>query len=82
MTEQDVSERVRALLSRKFKVPSATLVPACSLYKDLNADSADMVEIMEGVEEEFKLAMLPEEESRIRTVGDLTQFVLKQMRTE
>ena len=78
MTEREVSEKLALILSRKFNVPREKLVPACSLFKDLDADSVAMVELMEEVEQAFNLTMQTAVESRVRTVGDLTKYVMEQ----
>jgi acyl carrier protein len=54
--------------------PPGQIKPESSLREDLGADSLDSVEIVMQLEDKFDFR-LPEEGEKIRTVGDLVNFI-------
>lgn len=52
-------------------------VKAETSFEELNADSLDMVELIMAFEKKFKLDIPDEEEEKIRTVGDIVNYISK-----
>lgn len=46
-----------------------------NIYKDLSADSLDIVEIIMAIEEEFGIWTDDKEVEKVRTVGDLIRLI-------
>ena len=70
-------ERLRALLARDFGLKPEVLQPGASL-ESMDIDSLRLLEILFGVEEEFKIAVPSEQaelRARVKTLGDLAAYV-------
>ena len=70
----DLSEKIKSILSEHLSVDSADLADNTS-FDDLNADSLDVVEIIMALEEEFDIEIPDEDAEKIRTVGDVTEYI-------
>jgi acyl carrier protein len=70
-------ERLQALLARDFDFKTEALRPDATL-ESLEIDSLRMLEILFGVEEEFKV-LVPSEQAplaeRLKTLADLAAYI-------
>ena len=48
-------------------------------FEDIDADSLDVVELVMALEEEFNLEIADEEVEKIKTVGDIVNYIEKQI---
>jgi acyl carrier protein len=70
-------ERLQALLERDFELPAALVQPPARL-EALQVDSLRMLEILFGVEDEFKITVgsnQAELKARLQTVDDLVRYI-------
>ena len=70
-------ERLQALLARDFDLAPAVLVEDATL-ESLDIDSLRMIEILFSVEDTFGITVPAEQaeiRARVRTLGDLAQYV-------
>jgi acyl carrier protein len=70
-------ERLQAMLQRDFDLAADALVPAATL-ESLEIDSLRMIEILFSIEEAFGITVSAEQaeiRTRVRTLGDLAQYV-------
>ncbi|MBN20926.1 MAG: acyl carrier protein [Bdellovibrionaceae bacterium] len=70
-----VEERVKNIICDQLAVESEKVVAAASFIEDLGADSLDIVELVMTMEEEFDLDIPDEDAEKIKTVGDVTQYI-------
>ena len=70
----DVSDKIKAIISENLSVDQADLADNTS-FDDLNADSLDVVELIMSLEEEFDIEIPDEDAEKIRTVGDVTEYI-------
>lgn len=76
MTEAQIVERINAALAEEFELAPEAMVPEANIYEDLGLDSLDTVDMVIVLEGEFGFKIREEEEIRkIRTLGDIHQFV-------
>ena len=75
MTVTAVAERVRSALARELRRDPASITPDQALREDLGLNSLDAIELMFKVEEEFDIEIPDADLQRLRTVGDLTQYL-------
>jgi acyl carrier protein len=73
-------ERLQKVIAEQLGVDREAVVPSASLIEDLNADSADLAELMSYIELEFSTNIfkfeIPDEEiERIVTVQDIIDLL-------
>ncbi len=67
--------RVIPLLVKNLSVDAAKVEDRSSFMEDFGADSLDVVELVMGLEEEFKITIPDTEAEKIKTVGDLLDYL-------
>ncbi|MSR09860.1 MAG: acyl carrier protein [Gammaproteobacteria bacterium] len=70
MTE-DLFETVRDVLAEEFEIPRASIVREANLYKDLNIDSIDAIDLIVRLREITGKQVPPDRFKAVRTVGDV-----------
>ncbi len=77
MTEQEIVEKINSALAEEFELDLADMTPEAGIYEDLGLDSLDTVDMVIVLEGEFGFKIREEEEIRkIRTLGDIHNFVM------
>ena len=69
-----LSDKIKSILSAQLSVEPADLADSTS-FDELNADSLDVVELIMALEEEFDIEIPDEDAEKIRTVGDVTEYI-------
>ena len=69
-----VLEKIRDLSAEQFSVPKEEITEETT-FKELEADSLDLVELIMAIEEEFDLQVADEDVEGIATVGDVVEYV-------
>ena len=75
MTEQEIFEKVKAVIADKLQVEPEKVTLEARFIEDLGADSMDTVELIMGLEDEFGLEISDEEAEKIRTVKDAVEYI-------
>jgi len=70
-----IEERVKNIVVEQLGVKPEQVVPEASLIDDLGADSLDTVELVMALEEEFETEIPDEEAEKIRTVGQIVDYI-------
>jgi|UniRef100_A0A7V6DQF3 acyl carrier protein len=70
-----IEEKISAIVAEKLGVDKAEVTPDAVFIDDLGADSLDLVELIMAMEEEFGFEIADEEAEKLRTVGDVINFV-------
>lgn len=79
LSRSEIVEHVNRTLQEEFEVPAEDLVPERSLREDLELDSLDAVDMIVALEQALKIRVDEEEAKKIRTVGDIYDFVEKML---
>ena len=72
---QEVFEKVKAIIIDKLNVDPAQVVPEARFREDLKADSLDLVELIMAFEEGFGGTISDEDAQKITTVGEAVTFL-------
>ena len=70
-------ERVKEIIAKELEVPQEQLTASASFIEDLGADSLDTVELVMALEEEFGIDIPDEDADKIKTVGDVMDYLKK-----
>jgi acyl carrier protein len=76
LTETETYGRLRALTIEVLDLREDQLVPQAHFADDLGADSLDLVELVEALEEEFEVAIADDELADVRTVADAYELLV------
>lgn len=68
-------ERFRALTVDVLELEARQIVPEAHFADDLGADSLDLVELVEAMEEEFDIRIDDEELAEVLTVGEAVHLI-------
>ncbi len=76
-TTQAIDERVMSIICDKLAVTRDKLAPSTAFVEDLNADSLDIIELVMEMEHEFDLSIPDEDAEKMKTVGDVINYVVQ-----
>ncbi len=74
----EIFEKVKSLISEQLDVEEEKITLETT-FEDIDADSLDVVELVMALEEEFNLEIADEEVEQIKTVGDIINYIEKQI---
>lgn len=75
----DIEAKVKQIVVEELGVDEAQVVPEANFVDDLRADSLDSVELIMKFEEEFDLVIQDEEQDKLRTVGDVINYLKEKL---
>ncbi|NDD54094.1 acyl carrier protein [bacterium] len=71
---EDTLSKVVGIIAEKLSLPAANITEA-STFKELGADSLDIVEIIMSFEEAFGIEIKDEDAEKIKTVGQAVDLI-------
>ena len=71
MTDTQILARLRELLADTFDIDPTRVTPEADLYRDLDLDSIDAVDLAIKLQEMTGKRIKPDEFRSVRTVGDV-----------
>ena len=80
MQKEEVLKKVSEYLITKFEIPSEKINPKAHLFKDLEMDSIDALDWFAAMESEIGLPIIEKELKMIRTVQDVVDYVMRNLR--
>jgi acyl carrier protein len=75
MTQTQILSRLRELLADTFEIDPARVTPEADLYRDLDLDSIDAVDLAIKLQEMTGKRIKPDEFRSVRTVSDVITAV-------
>jgi acyl carrier protein len=75
MSSPQILAKLRELLTDKFEVDPARITPEADLYRDLDLDSIDAVDLVIKLQEMTGKRIKPDEFRSVRTIGDVVVAV-------
>jgi acyl carrier protein len=76
MTRDDVFVRIRAHLADELEIDPARVQETSRFREDLSADSLDLYNLVQELEDTYAIKVPDAEAARIQTVGQAVDFVL------
>ena len=70
-------DKVREIIAKQLDVDANGITMKSKLVDDLKADSLDVVELIMDLEQEFDIEIPDEELPKVRTVGDIVEYLEK-----
>lgn len=80
MNKDEIFKRTTEYLITHFKIPPEKISPQANLFKDLGMDSIDALDWFAAMESEIGLPIIENELRMIRTVQDVVEYVLRNLR--
>ncbi len=74
-----VFDKIKEILAEQLDADAEEMTMDTNIAKDLGADSLDVVELLMSIEDEFEVEIPDEEIENIKTIGDLTEYIEKNM---
>ena len=74
-----VFERIREIFSEYFEIDPSEIGMDSSISDDLEGDSLDMVDLTITIEDEFDIIIPDEDVEEMRTVGDVVDYIERQI---
>jgi acyl carrier protein len=79
-TKDEILEQIRTSLAELFELDPARITLAARLNEDLEIDSIDAVDLMDGLRRQTGKKISAEDFRLVRTVGDLVDAIYKLVR--
>lgn len=76
MTQEQVYEKVVAILASEFEINKDDIHLGANLFTDLGLDSLDAIDLMVTLDKELGVEIQTEEMKDLRTIQDVCDFVL------
>ena len=73
----EIPAKVKEVIVEQLGVDAEKVRSEASFIDDLGADSLDIVELVMAMEEEFDIEIPDEDAEKLRTVGDVSQYLEK-----
>lgn len=75
MASTETFERIKKVIAKRLDVADHRITEEASFQEDLGADSIDQIDVINDLEDEFKLEISKDEAEEIRTVGDAVKYI-------
>ena len=75
MTENELFERIAAILHDSFEIEPARITPEARLYDDLDIDSIDAVDLIVQLKPLLGRSLQPDAFKAVRTVQDIVDVL-------
>ncbi len=80
MQKEEALKKVSEYLVTQFEIPSEKITPDANLFKDLEMDSIDALDWFAAMQSEIDLPIIEKELKRIRTVQDVVDYVVRNLK--
>ncbi len=75
ITEVSIKERLRKVIAKELKVVPESIADGAHIGNDLGIDSADLINVLYDIEDEFKIEISDDEAGRISTIQEMYNVI-------
>jgi acyl carrier protein len=75
LTKEELLKQIQQLLTEAFELEAGAVTPEAHLYRDLDLDSFDAIDLAVSMESKTGIKLQEEELKSIRTVSDIVEIV-------
>ncbi len=79
MNKPEIFEKIKDVLVDKYDAEGTSVAESNTLTEDLGLDSLDQVELIMEMEKQFSLKIDDDDAAKIKTVGDILNYVDKKV---
>lgn len=72
-----VFDKLKEIIVEQLGVEEDVVTPEANIQEDLGADSLDIVDLIQTIEDEYDLSIPDEAVEEIKTVGDIVNYIEK-----
>ena len=72
-----VFDKLKEIIVEQLGVEEDAVTPEANIQEDLGADSLDIVDIIQTIEDEYDLSIPDEAVEEIKTVNDIVNYIEK-----
>lgn len=77
-----IFDKIKEIIVDQLGVEEENVNPDANIQDDLGADSLDIVDLIQTIEDEYDLSIPDEAVENIKTVGDIVSYVEKNVEAE
>ncbi len=81
-TKEEILAQVKLVLTGSFELPGDRVIPEAHLYKDLDLDSLDAVDLAVRLKYDTGLVLTEEEMRSMRTVSDIVDMIYAKLKVK
>ncbi|MCS7047532.1 MAG: acyl carrier protein [Gemmataceae bacterium] len=78
-SRDEIKEKVIQIVCDNLSVSKEQVNESTSFIEDIGADSLDIVELIMELEEEFEITIPDEEAEKIKNVGEVINYIMKEL---
>ncbi len=75
---EEIAKKLKALIAEKLDINESEITED-KTFKDLNADSLDVVELIMTIEEDFGIEIDDDRAEKLKSVGDVVTYIQEQL---
>jgi len=75
MTKEEAIKKINSVLTEEFEVDEEKITEDADIFKTLDIDSLDVVDLVVDIERNFGIKLKTEEMSNVNTIGKLYEYV-------
>ncbi len=72
-----VFDKLKEIIAEQLSVDEDTITPEANIQEDLGADSLDIVDLIQTIEDEYDISIPDEAVEEIKTVNDIVNYIEK-----
>lgn len=74
----DYKNKIKEIVANQLGVNEEEITNSTT-FADVNADSLDVVEVIMAIESEFDIELADDEVEELKSIGDLTDYVVRKI---